>query len=110
MTPVAAAVATHATLCHAHFVALAEAARLAALAAVLIDSALVGRRADVVIVTLDAPLEESLAALAGPHPVVVARRVVVTHGTEVQFSLPFQRDDRLLTLLRALPQRLTALR
>lgn len=33
--------------------------------------------------TLDAPLEEGLAALAGPHAVVVARGVVVAHGTKV---------------------------
>lgn len=36
-------------LAHAHFVALAKATRLAALAAVLVDSALVGCRADVIV-------------------------------------------------------------
>lgn len=33
--------------------------------------------------TLDAPLEKGLAALAGPHAVVVAGGVVVAHGAEV---------------------------
>ncbi len=32
--------------------------------------------------TLDAPLKEGLAALAGPHPVVVPRGIVTAHGTE----------------------------
>lgn len=38
-------------LVHADFVALAKATRLAALAAVLVDGALVGRRADVIILS-----------------------------------------------------------
>ena len=41
---------THTTLGHAHFVALAKAAGLAALAAILVNGALVGSRADVVCV------------------------------------------------------------
>lgn len=32
--------------------------------------------------TLDAPLKEGLAALAGPHAVVVPRGVVAAHGAE----------------------------
>lgn len=32
--------------------------------------------------TLDAPLKEGLAALTGPHPVVVPRGIVTAHGTE----------------------------
>lgn len=32
--------------------------------------------------TLDAPLKEGLAALAGPHTVVVSGGVVAAHGTE----------------------------
>ncbi len=32
--------------------------------------------------TLDAPLKKGLAALAGPHPVVVPRGIVTAHGTE----------------------------
>lgn len=38
--------------------------------------------------TLDAPLEKSLAPLAGPHAVVVTGGVVVTHGAEVHVSFP----------------------
>jgi len=38
--------------------------------------------------TLDAPLEEGLAALAGPDAVVVAGGVVVTHGAVVEVRLP----------------------
>lgn len=34
--------------------------------------------------TLDAPLKKGLAALAGPHPVVVPRGVVTAHGTETR--------------------------
>lgn len=32
--------------------------------------------------TLDAPLKEGLAALTGPHPVVVPRGIVTANGTE----------------------------
>lgn len=32
--------------------------------------------------TLDAPLKEGLAALTGPHSVVVPRGIVTAHGTE----------------------------
>lgn len=32
--------------------------------------------------TLDAPLEEGLAALTRPHVVIVARSMVITYGTE----------------------------
>lgn len=38
--------------------------------------------------TLDAPLEESLAALTRPHAVVVPGSVVVTHVTEVHVCFP----------------------
>lgn len=38
-------------LAHAHFMALAKATRLAALAAVLVDGALVGRWTDVVVLS-----------------------------------------------------------
>ena len=40
----------HTTLGHAHFIALAETASLAALAAILVNGALVGSRADIVCV------------------------------------------------------------
>ena len=50
--------------------------------------------------TLDAPLEEGLAALAGPHPVVVAGCVVVTHGAEVHVGLAHRRGaDHFLSVL-----------
>lgn len=32
--------------------------------------------------TLYAPLKEGLAALAGPHPVMVPRGIIAAHGTE----------------------------
>lgn len=38
--------------------------------------------------TLDTPLEKGLAALAGPHAVVVTRGVVVAHGAEVHVGFP----------------------
>ena len=38
--------------------------------------------------TLDAPLEEGLAALTAPHPVVVPGRVVLAHRAEVHVSAP----------------------
>lgn len=34
--------------------------------------------------TLDAPLKEGLAALTGPHPVVVPGGVVAAHGAEAR--------------------------
>lgn len=62
--------------------------------------------------TLDAPLEKSLAALAGPHAVVVTRGVVVTHGAEVHVGFPDRRGTRGVhafgSFLRPLPQRLVA--
>lgn len=41
--------------------------------------------------TLDTPLEESLAALARPHTVVVPGRVVVAHSAEVHVGFPHRR-------------------
>lgn len=48
--------------------------------------------------TLDAPLEECLATLARPDAVVVAGRVVVTHGAVVEVRLPAGRHHGLLAL------------
>lgn len=57
--------------------------------------------------TLDAPLEEGLAPLTRPDAVVVARGVVVAHGTEVEVRLPAGRHHALLVLLRTPPRTLT---
>lgn len=53
--------------------------------------------------TLDAPLEECLASLARPDAVVVAGRVVVTHGAVVEVRLPAGRHHGLLALRGAPP-------
>lgn len=109
------------TLHHPHFVAFTQAAGLAAFTSILVDSALICGRADVVVVswrkgktcsgvyfhvvrrrinwwanvdwvdTLDAPLEKGLTALTGPHAVVVTRGVVVAHGAEVHVSFAHHR-------------------
>lgn len=55
--------------------------------------------------TLDAPLEERLTSLTRPDAVVVAGRVVVTHGAVVQVRLR-GRHHGLLALLRASPRAL----
>ena len=52
---------------------------LAAVPSSLVDGAVLVGQADVLGVLLDGPLEEALAALAGPHPVVLAGRVVPAH-------------------------------
>lgn len=57
--------------------------------------------------TLDAPLEEGLTALARPDAVVVAGRVVVAHGAVVEVRLPARRHQRLLAL-RSTPPRALA--
>ena len=58
--------------------------------------------------TLNAPLEEGLAALTGPHPVVVARCVVVTHGAEVHVSLAHRCEaDHFLSVLISVPLQLS---
>lgn len=60
-----------------------------------------------VCLTLDAPFEERLAALARPDAVVVARGVVVAHGAVVEVDLPARRDHALLAVLGPPPSTLT---
>lgn len=43
---------------------------------------------------MDAPFEKGLAALAGPHAVVVPRGVVVAHGAEVHVGFLHRRGAR----------------
>ena len=65
---------------HAGGQALLEPAELAAVPPPLVHGAALVRQTHVLGVLLHRPLEEPLAALAGPHPVVLARGVVPAHG------------------------------
>ena len=61
--------------------------------------------------TLNAPLEKGLAALAGPHAVVVAGGVVAAHGAEVHVGFPHGGRAQggvhaFVPLLGSLPRRL----
>lgn len=63
--------------------------------------------------TLDAALEERLAALAGPHAIVVPGGVVMTHSAEMHVGFPDGRRARrgfhpLRPVLRLLQQLVTA--
>lgn len=60
---------------------------------------------------MDAPLEKGLAALAGPHAVVVPRGVIMAHGAEVHVSFSNRRGAQrgvyaFNSLLWSLPRRL----
>lgn len=68
---------------HADVQALLVATILAPVAAPLIYNAIHGARAHVLGVLLHGPLKEALAALAGPHPVVLAGRIVAANSTDV---------------------------
>ena len=61
---------------------LLEPAELAPVPPPLVHGAVLVRQTDVLGVLLDSSLEEALAALAGPHPVVLAGRVVATHRAQ----------------------------
>ena len=65
---------------HPHGQTLLEPAELAAVPPPLVHGAALVRQTHVLGVLLHRPLEEPLAALAGPHPVVLARGVVPAHG------------------------------
>ena len=72
---------------HADGETLLEAAKLAAIAAPLIDGAVSIGQTDVLRSFLDGPLEESLAALAGADAVVLAGRVVAANPAELRRRL-----------------------
>ena len=61
---------------------LLEPAELAAVPPPLVHGTVLVRQTDVLGVLLNSSLEEALAALAGPHAVVLARGVVPAHGAQ----------------------------
>ena len=61
---------------------LLEPAELAAVPPPLVHGAVLVRQTDVLGVLLNSSLEEALAALAGPHAVVLTRGVVPAHGAK----------------------------
>ena len=76
------AVRPHHLLHHPASQALLEPTELATVSPPLVHRAVLVRQADVLGVLLHGPLEEPLAALTGAHPIVLARRIVPTHGTQ----------------------------
>ena len=76
------AVRPHHLLDHAHGQALLEPAELAPVPSPLVHRAVLVGQANVLGVLLDRPLEEALAALTGPDPVVLTRRVVSADRTQ----------------------------
>ena len=81
-SPALETVRPHHLLHHPARQALLEPTELATVSSPLVHRAVLVRQADVLGVLLHGPLEEPLAALAGAHPIVLARRIVPTHGTQ----------------------------
>ena len=67
---------------HADGQTLLEPAELAPVSPPLVHRAVLVRQADVLCILLNCPLEESLAALARAHAVVLAGRVVAADGAQ----------------------------
>ena len=67
---------------HADGETLLEPAELAPVPPPLVHGAVLVRQTDVLGVLLNSSLEEALAALAGPHAVMLARGVVSAHGAK----------------------------
>ena len=67
---------------HADVETLLEPAELTPVPPSLVHRTALVRQTDVLGVLLDGPLEEALAALAGPDPVVLTGGIVATDGTE----------------------------
>ena len=63
--------------------ALLEPAKLTPVSPSFIHGTVFVRQAHVLCVLLHRPLEEALAALTGPHPVVLTRSCVPAHGTQL---------------------------
>ena len=61
---------------------LLEPTELAPVPPPLVHGAVLVRQTDVLGVLLDSSLEEALAALTGPHAVVLARGVIPAHGAQ----------------------------
>jgi len=76
-------VGAHPLAHHAHLEALLVATVLAPVAPSLVHDAVHGARAHVLGVLLHRALEETLAPLAGAHPIVLARCVVAAHCAHV---------------------------
>lgn len=80
-------VSAHYFLDHAHSEALLEAAELTAVTASLVHRARFVGKTHVLGPFLNSPLEETLAALASPHSVVLAGCGVSTHSTQLRWRL-----------------------
>lgn len=78
-------IGAHAFAYHAAVKALLVATILASIPAPLVNYTIHGARANVLRVLLDRALEEPLAALTGPHPVVLAGGIVAANGTNMIF-------------------------
>ena len=66
---------------------LLEPAELAPVPPPLVHGAVLVRQTDVLGVLLDSSLEEALAALTGPHTVVLARGVIPAHGAQQRWRV-----------------------
>ena len=66
---------------------LLEPAELAPVPPPLVHGAVLVRKTDVLGVFLDSSLEEALAALTGPHAVVLARGVIPAHGAQQRWRV-----------------------
>ena len=78
--PTLEAVRPHHLLHHPHHKALLEAAELATVPPALVHFTVLVHQTNILGGLLDRPLEESLAALTGAHPVVLTTGNVATHG------------------------------
>ena len=86
-SPPLEAVGSDNLLYHPHGQALLEPAELAAVPPPLVHGAVLVRQTDVLGVLLDSSLEEALAALTGPHAVVLARGVIPAHGAQQRWRV-----------------------
>ena len=80
--PTLEAVRPHHLLHHPHHQALLEATELATVPPSLVHLTVLVHQTNILGSLLDRPLEKTLAALTGAHPVVLAAGNVATHGAE----------------------------
>ena len=81
-SPALETVSPHHLLDHPGCQTLLEPTELTSVPPSFVHRAALVCQTDIFSVLLDSPLEESLAALAGSHPVVLAGGVISTDGTE----------------------------